>query len=254
MTQPPISETDIQAYIDGRLNVERRAAVEAYLAGRPELRTQVETDAANDRALRSAFDALDLGPVPAEMTASPTRLPIRPSTWRYMAAALLLLAVGGAGGYWAGHKAVTVAMSRDAAPASWLTLATTAHKTFAVEVVHPVEVPAENAQHLAKWLGKRLDFKLAIPDLTPAGFKLMGGRLLSSETGPTGQLMYEDANGGRVTLYLRPNAGDETSFRFVEQNGVSAFYWIEEGLAMAIVGNQPRGTLQDLATLAYKAL
>lgn len=252
MSQHPISETDIQAYIDGRLSLERRSAVESYLAERPEMRAAIDKDIANDRAVRVAFEALDLGPVPAEMTASPKRALLNRRVWRNAAAALLLLGVGAGGGYMAGIRTADNGAA-EAAPASWVTLATTAHKTFVTEVVHPVEVPAENAQHLAKWLGKRLDFKLVIPDLTPAGFKLMGGRLLSSEVGPTGQLMYEDSNGGRVTLYLRPHAGEETSFRFAEQGDVSAFYWIERNLAMAIVGNQPRGTLQALATIAYKA-
>lgn len=252
MSQSPISETDIQAYVDGRLSTERRSAVETYLADRPELRADVEKDIAIDRSLREAFDALDFGPVPAELTPSPKRLLLQPPLWRNIAAAALLLAIGGAGGYAVGHKTVAGHAAAQAT-VPWVTMATSAHRTFAVEVVHPVEVKADNAQHLAKWLGKRLDFQLVIPDLTTAGFKLMGGRLLNNDSGPTGQLMYEGTDGARVTLYLSRSKGAETSFRFADEGGVSAFYWIEDGVAIAIVGNQPRGTLQELATIAYKS-
>ena len=251
MNTTPISENDIQAYIDGRLNAERRADVESYLAKRPELRAEIEKDIAIDRSVREAFGAMDLGPVPADISAPTTGFLFAPAL-RNIAAAALLIAIGGAGGYWAGTKSVE---SVAPVPASipWVTLATTAHRTFSVEVVHPVEVRADNAQHLAKWLGKRLDFNLVIPDMTSAGFKLMGGRLLNNDNGPVGQLMYEDEAGGRITLYLCRSTGAETSFRFADHDGVSAFYWIEDGIAMALVGNQPRETLQSLATIAYKS-
>lgn len=250
MNNTPISENDIQAYIDGRLSTERHADVEAYINERPELRAAVEKDIALGRDLRAAFDALDLGPIPADISATRSSTGLFP-VFRNIAAALLLLVIGGAGGYWAGYHAIGSSASSATAP--WITLATTAHRTFAVEVVHPVEVRADQAQHLEKWLGKRLDFKLVIPDMVPAGFKLMGGRLLNDGDGPVGQLMYEDQAGGRVTLYLSRSNASETSFRFAEKDGVSAFYWIENGIAMALVGNQPRETLQTLATIAYKA-
>jgi anti-sigma factor RsiW len=36
MSESPVSEADLQAYADGRLAEGRRAAVEAWLAARPE--------------------------------------------------------------------------------------------------------------------------------------------------------------------------------------------------------------------------
>jgi anti-sigma factor RsiW len=36
MSEGPITESDLQAYADGRLEPERRVAVEAWLATRPE--------------------------------------------------------------------------------------------------------------------------------------------------------------------------------------------------------------------------
>ena len=65
-----------------------------------------------------------------------------------------------------------------------------AHRTFSVEVRHPVEVDAGQEAHLVQWLSKRLGRSLVVPDLAAAGFQLMAGgccrprmgRLLSSCT------------------------------------------------------------------------
>lgn len=97
MNTTPISENDIQAYIDGRLNAERRADVESYLAKRPELRAEIEKDIAIDRSVREAFGAMDLGPVPADISAPTTGFLFAPAL-RNIAAAALLIAIGGAGG------------------------------------------------------------------------------------------------------------------------------------------------------------
>ena len=72
--------------------------------------------------------------------------------------------------------------------------AITAYRTYSVEVRHPVEVDAGQEVHLLQWLSKRLGRQLIVPDLTSAGFRLMGGRLLPAEDGPAAQFMYENGN------------------------------------------------------------
>lgn len=44
--------------------------------------------------------------------------------------------------------------------------AKSAYLIYASEVRHPVEVGAGEQQHLATWLGKRLGYPFAIPDLS----------------------------------------------------------------------------------------
>jgi len=74
-----------------------------------------------------------------------------------------------------------------------------AHRTYSVEVRHPVEVDAGQEAHIVQWLSKRLGHQLIVPDLTVAGFRLMGGRLLPAEDGPAAQFMYENGTGERLT-------------------------------------------------------
>ena len=70
---------------------------------------------------------------------------------------------------------------------AWQHRAAVAHADFAPELRHPVEVNlaqgsgAElraHAEHLSRWLSKRLDMPVPLFDLRPHGFEWVGGRLL----------------------------------------------------------------------------
>jgi hypothetical protein len=52
-------------------------------------------------------------------------------------------------------------------------------------------------------LTRRLSVPVKLFDLRSEGFELVGGRLLPDANGPSAQLMYQDAMGQRVTVYLR---------------------------------------------------
>jgi anti-sigma factor RsiW len=65
--------------------------------------------------------------------------------------------------------------------------------------------------------------------------------------------MYEDGNGTRLSCYyLVVDVAGETEFQFREQNGISAFYWVDDGLAYAIAANAPRGLLLKVAEIVYQ--
>jgi anti-sigma factor RsiW len=44
----------------------------------------------------------------------------------------------------------------------------------------------------------------------------------------------------------------ETEFQSREQNGISAFYWVDDGLAYAIAANAPRDWLLKVAEIVYQ--
>src|SRR5207247_1948253 len=92
-------------------------------------------------------------------------------------------------------------------PTSFARLAATAHVVYAPEVRHPVEVTADDEQHLVNWLSKRLGTTLKAPKLGPLGYELVGGRLLSGPQGPVAHFMYQDARGQRLTLYVSKQRG-----------------------------------------------
>ena len=103
-----------------------------------------------------------------------------------------------------------------------------------------------------QWLSKRLGRQLVTPDLSGAGFRLMGGRLLPAEDGPAAQFMYENGSGERLTLYLRSGIRDETAFRYHEEGGIGAFYWSDEGFGYAIAARADRAPLLRIAEIVHQ--
>ncbi|UIJ73007.1 anti-sigma factor [Aurantimonas sp. HBX-1] len=251
----PVGEDDLQAYVDGRLSAERRPKVEAYLAERPETAAALERDREIAQVLRQrlAFKADE--PIPARLRIANIR---EARHGRFAATRLRIAAVigwvilGSAGGWLANDvlrapvSPTRVAVMADEAIA--------AHRTFVVEVVHPVEVRADEEAHLLQWLSKRLGTRLSAPDLTALGYRLMGGRLLPAGAGPAAMLMYDDDRGTRLTLFIKTDEKDETSFQFVEEDGVSALFWRDAGLGYVVSAQASRERLMQAATAVYESL
>jgi anti-sigma factor RsiW len=259
MTPPgrPVEEDDLHARIDGQLPRERTEDVEAYLAAHPEEQARFSQYAQQRQGLRAAFAAQTGGPIPTRLRVAHVLEGRQRWRWRYrqlqIAAAVCLIVLGGIGGWLARDLAGPLSSLPPGAVARMITAdAITAHRTFSVEVRHPVEVDAGQEAHLVQWLSKRLGRQLVVPDLAPAGFRLMGGRLLPAEDGPAAQFMYENGNGERLTLYLRTGVGGETAFRYHEEGGIGAFYWSDEGFGYAIAAKADRGLLLRIAEIVYQ--
>ena len=242
MTSAPkdIREEDLVAYVDNALPADRRQQVEAYLSAEPEVARRVQADRAISRDLRRAFEGLVADAPAATVPDAGPRARV-PLAWAASVAIALL--IGGAAGW-------SLRPDTTSQPAAGLVAeAFAAHRTFVVEVAHPVEVGAENKGHLATWLTNRLGRPFVIPDLRVAGLSLVGGRLLPSPTEPAAQLMYEDGNGQRLTLYLRRGSEGDPSFRFAETATEQAFYWSDTEFAYALTGALPRARLLEIAHL-----
>lgn len=249
MSKPHISEADLHAYLDGELAAAQRAYVESQVAADPLLAERLARYSEMNEALRAHYDPVLDEPVPAKLSREPR---VRRPLLRYVAA-ILWFALGGAVG-WQLHG-VQSREDRAAAP-MWAKRAAVAHVVYAPEVRHPVEVGADQEQHLVAWLSKRLGTQLRIPQLGGIGYNLVGGRLLPGEQGPAAQFMYQDAQGQRLTLYLRINRDQarETAFRFAQDGNVRVFYWIDRGLGLALSGEIDKDELLRVATAVYQQL
>jgi anti-sigma factor RsiW len=252
-----IAENDLQAWVDGRLTPADGEAVEAYFAANPELRGRWSQYAEQRKELRAALAGPAEAPIPPRLRVARLMAAQRRGRHRQLAriaAAVALLIAGGIGG-WAAHDLLPALNSSASAVLASTVFddAIAAHRTFSVETRHPVEVGANDEAHLVQWLSKRLGHQLNVPDLSALGFQLMGGRLLPADSGPAALFMYEDGKGTRLSCYyLVADVAGATEFQFREQNGISAFYWVEDGLAYAIAANAPRGLLLKVAKIVYQ--
>ncbi len=249
-----ITEQDLLAYADGQLADDKRAAVEKHLADDPRASETMKTWQAQNEAIAALYGHVADEAIPERL--KPRRIAIdieqRRTSWRrFAAAAVLMLGIGIAGG-WFGRGILDPA---SVSAASIVQEAISAHKLYVPEVLHPVEVAAAQSDHLKAWLSKRLDRSVEIPDLRFAGFNLVGGRLLPAGSNPAAQFMYEDKSGHRITLFISPAAnGVETAFRFVRENHLESFYWTDEAKSCALVGDLPRDKLHRIALKAYEQL
>jgi anti-sigma factor RsiW len=261
----PITENDLHAYADGRLDATRRAEVEAYLSSNPEAAERTAEYARQNEALRELYAPVLIEPVPQRMVNAATRLHrVRSmalaASWVGLGAFLGLLAGGIAG--WELHPDAMEHAALDA-PTGIVRNAAIAHATYSPEVRHPVEVGADQEAHLVAWLSKRLGAPLRAPKLDSVGLTLVGGRLLPGDPGiggvpaPTAQFMYQCQKGRRVTLYVRPEAADhgETAFRYARDGGVGVFYWIDRRFGYALSSSDmDRDELLKIANIAYRQL
>lgn len=251
--KPLLTEEALQRLIDGQLGPGEAGVLRAALAQDAGLAARVEAQAEDRLALRTALAGKAAEPVPEALRLD--RLARRGGRLGapHLAAAAALFALGlGLGwGVGRGLGPDPVAIGKSALMAE----AQVAYAVYSVEVRHPVEVGAAERDHLMAWLSKRLGRSLTAPDLSARGFDLVGGRLLPSGSGPAAQLMYEDASGLRLTLYITAMPGTESAFRFARSaGGVSSLVWLEGGYGCAISAPLERAELWPIAQSAYEAL
>lgn len=247
----PIPQDRLLAYHHGALPADEAKALARAIESDPEAQERLADWARQDAALGALYGPVADEAIPDRLRAALHPAP-RPRTAPALriAAMLALLAVGAAGGW--------LAAGMSSPPAGHRTLAEAAigaHLTYVSEVIHPVEVAADDADHLTGWVSKRLDHLIAAPDFAARGFRLMGGRVLPGPDGAAAMFMYDNDLGQRVTLYVsRAGADGQTAFQFAEEGGVQSFWWLDDGLSYAVVGTVPRALLRAIALDAYDQL
>lgn len=253
MTEQRISDEELSAWVDGELAPADAARVQAWLEAHPEDAARVQRWAVDRDDLRALFGPPAEETVPAALRDLVTRH-AGPPRWALAAAAAGLLVAGALGGggavwQWQRHGG---APQGATAPQGWVQRAAYAHSVYVPEPRHAVEVRAQE-EHLARWLTRRIEVPVKLFDLRDQGFELVGGRLLPDGAGKSAQLMYQDGQGVRVTVYLRkPEAGADAAFRYERQGELGMFYWVEAGAGYALVGALPRATLLALAEAIYR--
>lgn len=250
MNAQPVPEKDLHAYVDGQLDAIRQAEVEVYLAANPAEAERIAAYRKQNEMLHALFDPVLAEGVPVDMQPSIKRRK-SPPLLRYAAAALWMV-VGGAVGW--GLHATNSTLSPY--PQTLAQQAAIAHVVYVPEVLHPVEVGADQEAHLVKWLSKRLGTQVKPPHLGKIGFDLVGGRLLPGTQGPAAQFMYQDAQGQRLTLYVSAAVSDnhETAFRYDKEGKLSVFYWVDGPMGYALSGELDKAVLLQIANVAYHEL
>ncbi|HBO2804219.1 hypothetical protein FA137_26445 [Pseudomonas aeruginosa] len=112
--------------------------------------------------------------------------------------------------------------------------AVAAYRQFVDADSPPMELDAGRSSELQQWLQRHFGESGEVPDLSTAGYRLLGGRLLSTEQGAAAMLVYEDDAGARIGFYLRPRAQLRGSGQ--RRDGeLLAQYWSRRNVSFAVV-------------------
>jgi len=240
----PIADEELHAYVDGFLDVERRAAVDRYLRAQPEIAQRINVYSTQRSEIRMALAARASEPIPASLNLSrliEARLARRPAWWRVAAMVVLAFGLGGVGGWYFGSRLPTGlgALIEDAAAS---------YTVYTADKRHPVEIWAAERDDLARWLSNRLNRPVAPPDLSSLGYRLLGGRLVATGHGPAALFMYENARNTRLTLFVRPMPVVRTTpIEDVDAGELDGCAWIDRGVGYTVIAAEPYARLQELS-------
>ena len=250
MSEGNINEDDLHAYVDGRLDAARSLQVERYLEQNPGAAARIAAYIEQSHDLRAAFADAAAKPEFAVITEPSRETSHRmggPSPWLSVAAAILLAFIVGGGGGWLVRDQMTPPQLGGVAALTQEAVAN--HLVYTEDHGRPVELAADREADLIRWLSKRLNTQLIVPDLKSAGYQFMGGRLVATDHGPAAMLMYVDASGDRLTVFTRPMPRDKRNMKTVpvSADGISGFAWICDGLGYSVLATDAGTDLRSVA-------
>jgi anti-sigma factor RsiW len=258
---PMIEMTDelLVAYVDGELSAEMRATVQARVAQDPVAQGKVKDMQDTAALLRAAFG--DSDPKDSDLRDSDLRdsdkdnvVPLKsgrrlrnfgnhPLLSGFAAAAAIVLVVG-----------TGLFMRPFAADdrAEFMADVAAYHSVYAQETEHLAEVPASRKDHIEEWLGKRLDRKLSIPDLSAEGWAFEGGRLLAEDDQPIAQLLYTAPGRQPIAVCIThsdqaPSQPPSKTTEYDPGKGIRVAAWDAEGYLYIVVGYLDKPELKLLA-------
>lgn len=246
MSTDKITEEMLQAYVDEQLASDERLQVEKHLASHPDVAARVADYQAQRHLLQAVYAEVLTEPIPDALR-RPRNVGSGSTLWR-VAAVLIWMTVGAIVGWGVrDRQAVTAAVQTAEIDKVLIERARMAHVIYSAEQRRAVEVPASQEDDMIRWLSKRMNTAVRVPDLTAHGFTALGGRLLPGVDGPACQIMYQNSAGKRLTIYLARDAGKARPVEFNDRDVVHVVIWSDGKLAFAVSADLDREELGRIA-------
>lgn len=239
--------TWLDAFIDGELDRERHAQLEAHAAACDRCAASVR----ERRALIASLAAAPYFRAPAPLRdrldrATRTHAIARPAPaapwWARLALAASLVLAGVLG--W-------MLVNRPAAPSPQLALlheAVSAH-IRSLTPAHLTDVAASDHHTVKPWFAGKLDFSPAVADLSDQGFPLAGGRLDYLADHPVAALIYQ-RRAHVINLFTSPDpAPSPQAAAELSERGYHALSWSAQGSRYCAVSDLSLPELRQFSQL-----
>lgn len=245
-----IGAHDLNAFVDGVLDDDRRVDLFAHLAANPAdaekvngyFRQQALLDELRD-ALSADDDDQFLPELQRRIDRSVTRQHLF-ILGRRLAASLAVLAPLAAAGWWTLHDVeeplvaeVSALSSIDSSPA----FPFGGH--FAPIEARAIDEGVASLATLARYLDNHA---LSVPDLGTLGLTLIGGEAINDVHPPAARLIYMDESGNRLLVYIAVVEGDGKQAVTLVPEGHLALNWRNGPLVFAVVGPAGSAKLFDV--------
>jgi len=241
MTDPdrPVTDADLQGWVDDQLTTARRRTVEVWLAARPaEARLAREWREDRER-LRACFDAMQEPALPLRLM--PRSRPRRSVSPLQLAASVVVaLGLGGVAGWHVHRPPIGVAAVAQES--------LTADSAFARVADFS---PSADISHVGTWASHVLGRTVTPPDLTGAGYRLTGGHVVATMYGPGCVFVYAASTGSTLSVFVRPMHGVDWNARMRAMHGgavgARGYVWADDGLGVGLVGTRDQTDMLRLA-------
>lgn len=250
-------DSDLLAYVDGQLDPEKMAEIEARLARDPEAREAAAqwrhmNNLLYDHA-RSADDLpanLRIAALERELAAKLTRQRWRSMLFgdglRRVAAGMVLFVAG-----WGSHALYTSGMT-GFTPAAYPYYATTAlagHASYMLAAHEAASFAPDDMAAATEWMSEKMQRKIDSPKLDRLGYRVESARLMTIEDRPVAVFYYRNPDDQRVTVSIAPRTVERAPnpLQVVSIDDRVMAYWSSGDLHYTIVANESRGAITTLA-------
>jgi anti-sigma factor RsiW len=245
----PVTDTDLDAYVDEQLDVARRIEVEAYLSANPETAARIMADLRTRDELRLALAGSPSIARPATTEAA-RRLERGLARGRVIgflqraAAVAIFVGAGWIANEMVGPMSVTEVVASTQPPA-YVEAAMRAHSTSIVRasMASQPEVPDYDADEI------RAATAIIMPTL-PNDWIVKDVQIYPSQFGPSVEMAVETEDFGLVSLFaVRPGTFDVVKPTISPSGNISSAYFQIGDVAYALVG---QGNVRDLDRAAER--
>jgi anti-sigma factor RsiW len=216
----------IDAYVDDELSPDESTLVGNHVESCATCRRQLEEREALRRLLRTLPYHSAPGSLQATVLRTPAHARARTRVVMWSAAAVLLVSVAGAG----------FSAWRSGRDTSLIAEAVVARHINGLATDHLFDVRSSDQHTVKPWFQGKLDFSPPVPDLSAAGFPLVGGRVDMIDSRSVVALAYQRRL-HVITAFIWP-AGDRTAS--ADARGIRGFHerhWVQGGMSIWAVSD-----------------